>query len=254
MRPTNQTIVKRASTLYCLVAVAITALSLSGCASNSASPPDSTTIDKAQQTAMTPDEALARLKAGNERFVAGNSTQRDYISQQHATASGQYPYAIVLSCVDSRSVPEIIFDQGIGDIFVTRVAGNYAPIDMIGSMEFATKVAGAKLIVVMGHTECGAIKGACDNIELGNLTTVIQSLRPAVEDVKDVQGDRNSKNKDFVYAVTVANIRHTVAHIRSSSPILRELEQSGQIKIVGAMHDISTGKVTFYDWSGDAQN
>jgi len=141
-----------------------------------------------------------------------------------------------------------VFDQGIGDLFVVRVAGNYATADILGSLEYATKVAGAKLVVVMGHTECGAIKGACDDVKLGNLTTVIQALQPAVEDVKDFQGDRTSKNKQFVLLVTEANVRRTVAKIRADSPILRDLEQSDQIKIIGAIDDISTGEVTFFDW------
>jgi carbonic anhydrase len=158
----------------------------------------------------------------------------------------------VLSCVDSRSSPEIVFDQGVGDLFVARVAGNYSTKDIIGSMEFATKVAGAKLIVVLGHNQCGAIKGACDNIELGNLSTVIQALRPAVDDVQGFSDDRSSKNDKFVQAVAEANVRRTVAHIRSDSPILSELERSGQLKIVGAMYDISNGQVEFFDWSGDA--
>jgi carbonic anhydrase len=213
----------------------------------------SATIGSAEQSAITPDAALARLTEGNQRFTSGQSWRRDYVAQVKATSTGQHPFAVVLSCMDSRSTPEIVFDQGIGDLFVLRVAGNYATADILGSMEYATKVAGAKLVVVMGHTECGAIKGACDNVELGNLTTVIQALRPAVEDVKDVPGDQNSKNKKFVLAVTEANIRRTVAHIRSESPILHELEQSDQIKIVGALDNISTGQVTFYNWDAGAE-
>jgi len=149
--------------------------------------------------------------------------------------------------MDSRSGPEIVFDQGIGDLFVLRIAGNYATTDLLGSMEYATKVAGAKLIVVMGHTQCGAIKGACDDVKLGNLTTVMDSLRPAVEDVKGYEGARDSHNAEFVLLVTEANIRRTVAKIRSDSPILRDMEASGQIKIVGALDDISTGQVTFME-------
>ncbi|HEY1922192.1 MAG TPA: carbonic anhydrase family protein [Tepidisphaeraceae bacterium] len=210
----------------------------------------SNTIDKTEQSAITPDAALARLKEGNVRFVGGESLRRDYPAQVKATAAGQYPFAAVLSCMDSRSSPEIVFDQGIGDLFVVRIAGNYAQADIIGSIEYATKVAGAKLVVVMGHTECGAIKGACDNVTLGNLTTVIQALQPAVDDVKDIQDDRTSKNKKFVRLVTEANVRRTVAKLRADSPILHDLEQSGQIKIVGAINDISTGQVTFYDWDG----
>jgi carbonic anhydrase len=207
--------------------------------------PDSSTLDSAAQSAMTPDQALARLTEGNHRFATGASLRRDYPAQMKATASGQHPAAVVLCCIDSRSAPELVFDQGIGDIFVARVAGNYCPVDLLGSMEFATKVAGSKLVVVLGHTECGAIKGACDNVELGNLTTVIRAIKPAVDDVKNAEGDRTSKNKKFVRAVTEANVRRTIAGIRANSPILHDLEQSGQIKIVGAMLDLSTGRITF---------
>ena len=233
----------------------VTIVSLAGgCASHApvaASAPAgvSETFDKSRQAAITPDEALEQLKDGNFRFTSGTSERRDYVAQRTATATGQYPFAAVLSCMDSRTAPEIVFDQGIGDLFVVRVAGNFAPAEIIGSLEYATKVAGAKLIVVMGHTECGAIKGACDNVQLGNLTTVIDALRPTVDDVHNIPGDRTSKNKAFVYAVTVANVRRTVAHIRAASPILRELEDSGNLKIVGAVHDIATGQVTFFDWT-----
>jgi carbonic anhydrase len=235
-----------------LIMLAIVA-GLAGCANGGAEPPAiavSSTITKAEQSAITPDQALDRLKEGNQRFVSGQSLRRDYPVQVQATSSGQYPFAAVLSCMDSRSSPEIVFDQGIGDLFVVRIAGNYAQPDIMGSLEYATKVAGAKLVVVMGHTECGAIKGACDGVQMGNLTTVIQALQPAVDDVKDYQGDRTSKDKEFVRLVTVANVRRTVAKLRADSQILRELEQSGQIKIVGALHDISTGQVTFFDWDG----
>jgi carbonic anhydrase len=205
-------------------------------------------MSAAQQREMTPNEAIARLQDGNMRFSTGESLKRYYVDQVQQTAAGQYPFAVVLSCMDSRSGPELVFDQGLGDLFVLRVAGNYATADMLGSMEYATKVSGAKVIVVLGHTECGAIKGACDNVDMGNLTTVIQALRPAVDDVKDVAGDRTSKNKKFVQAVAEANVRRTVAHIRKDSQILHDLEQSGQIKIVGAMYDISTGQVKFFNW------
>ena len=151
--------------------------------------------------------------------------------------------------MDSRSTPEIVFDQGIGDIFVARVAGNYAPVDIAGSMEYATKVAGSKLIVIMGHTSCGAVKGACDNVQLGNLTTVIQAIRPAVDDVQNIPGERSSKNMEFVNAVVRANVRRTVILLRRESPILADLEKSGQIKIIGAVHDLATGKVTFLPYS-----
>jgi carbonic anhydrase len=221
-----------------------------GCSTSASAPAAKAAIVSApmtqtEQQSMTPDQALARLVDGNRRFTTGKSLHRDYIGEARATAAGQYPFATVLSCIDSRSIPEIVFDQGIGDLFVPRVAGNYAPTDIVGSMEFATKVAGSKLVVVMGHTECGAVKGACDNVELGNLTAVIQAIRPAVNEVQDVPGERTSKNKKFLYAVTLANVRRTVAKLRQDSPIMREMEQSGQIKIVGAVQDLATGEVTF---------
>jgi carbonic anhydrase len=202
-------------------------------------------MSQSRQQSMTPDEALARLAEGNERFVSGASLRRDFKAQRQATASGQHPFAVVLSCIDSRSGPEIVFDQGIGDLFVPRVAGNYATADILGSMEFATKIAGARAVVVMGHSECGAVKGACDNVELGNLTTVIQAIRPAVDEVTNVPGERSSHNAGFVHAATENNVRRAVATIRRDSEILRELEQEGRITIVGAMHDLATGRVTF---------
>lgn len=219
-----------------------------GCASNRAgegSAALSTTVSEAQQRAMTPDQALNRLTEGNSRFVSGHHLNRNLSDQRVAAASGQHPFAVVLSCIDSRSAPEIVFDQGIGDVFVPRVAGNYATPDILGSMEFATKVAGARVIVVVGHSECGAVKGACDNVQMGNLSTVINAIRPAVDSVSNVPGERNSKNHEFVMAATEANVRRTVAKIRSDSEILRELERSGQIKIVGAMQDLASGRVTF---------
>jgi carbonic anhydrase len=226
-----------------LIAVAPLA-GLAGC-STEHSAGLATTIDQRQQRAITPDDGIARLAEGNYRFVKGEGLHRDLTAQRLATASGQFPFAVVLSCIDSRSTPEIVFDQGIGDIFTARIAGNYSTPGLLGSMEFATKIAGAQLIVVMGHTECGAVKGACDDVKLGNLTTVVQAIRPAVESVLDVRGDLNSSNKQFVLAVTEANVRRTVEQIRDNSEILRELERSGQIKIVGAMHDIKTGRVAF---------
>lgn len=205
------------------------------------------TITRQQQATITPADALQRLAEGNRRFVDGRSVGYDYVAQREASAKGQYPFAVILGCLDSRVAPEIVFDQGIGDLFVARVAGNYAPADIIGSTEFGTKVAGAVLVMVVGHSECGAIKGACDGVELGNLTTVIQALRPAVDDVKGVDGQRHSKNGRFVQAVAEANVRRTVRTLRQESEILRELEDSGQVKLVGAMHDIATGEVKVLD-------
>lgn len=210
-------------------------------------PPSGQTITRQQQQAMTPDQALNRLMDGNRRFVAGRSTSYDYPAQRQATCGGQYPFAVIISCLDSRAAPELLFDQGIGDIFVARVAGNYAPVDIIGSTEFGTQVAGAALVMVLGHTECGAIKGACDNVVLGNLTTVIQALRPAVNDATGIEGDHNSKNPRFVQAAADANVRRTVETLRQKSDILRDLEAAGRIKLVGAMYDLSTGQVKVLD-------
>jgi carbonic anhydrase len=200
---------------------------------------------KAEQAALTPAQALESLRRGNERFVAGKTQPRDMLQDQRTTAAGQYPHAVILSCIDSRAPAEIIFDTGLGDIFNARIAGNIADADLVGSMEFACKVAGAKLVLVMGHTSCGAIKGACDHVELGNLTGLLKKIEPAVAAVRDVPGERNSKNKDFVEAVSEANVGLTVERIRELSPILRDMEKAGEIQIVGCIYDLETGKVRF---------
>ena len=197
------------------------------------------------QKATSPDEALARLKEGNERFVGGKTLERNLMDQVKATASGQYPFAVVVGCVDSRVPPELVFDQGIGDIFSARIAGNFVNTDIIGSLEFTTRLAGAKLIVVLGHTECGAVKGACDNAQLGNLTATLSNLMPAVYSVTDVKDERNSKNAAFVQKVADANVKLNVAAITDRSGVIRELVDQGQLKVVGAMHDVGTGRVTF---------
>jgi len=175
---------------------------------------------KAEQAALTPAQVLADLQHGNERFASGKTKARDMLHDQRVTAAGQYPHAVILSCIDSRAPAEIIFDAGLGDLFNARIAGNIADADLVGSMEFACAVSGAKLVLVMGHTSCGAIKGACDKVELGNLTGLLQKIEPAVESVRDVPGDRNSKNTAFVEAVGEANVRLTVERIRELSPVL----------------------------------
>ena len=199
------------------------------------------------QSSMTPDQALTRLKEGNRRFVEGKMLERDLMAQVKATASGQFPFAVVVGCIDSRVPPEMVFDQGIGDMFAARVAGNFVNTDIIGSVEFATKLAGAKLIVVLGHTECGAVMGACDNAQLGNLTQTLSNLAPAVYSVADVQGERASSNPKFVQQVADANVRLSVEALKGRSTILKGLSDQGQLGIVGAMHDIGTGRVTFVD-------
>ncbi|MGI9329612.1 MAG: carbonic anhydrase family protein [Gammaproteobacteria bacterium] len=197
------------------------------------------------QSDMTPDRALAELQAGNQRFVSGDMRNRDLMSQVKATADGQFPFAVVLGCIDSRVPPELVFDQGIGDIFSPRIAGNFANTDIIGSIEFATQLAGSRLVVVLGHTQCGAVKGACDGAELGNLTQTLSNISPALYAVTDVKGDRNSQNSEFVQRVADENVRLTVSALTDRSAVLAGLVAEKKLKVVGAMHNVSTGKVTF---------
>src|ERR1700693_934530 len=200
---------------------------------------------KAEQAALTPAQVLESLRLGNERFASGKNAPRDMLHDQRTTAAGQYPHAVILSCIDSRAPAEIVFDAGLGDIFNARIAGNIADNDLVGSMEFACAVSGAKLVMVMGHTSCGAIKGAVDHVELGNLTGLLEKIKPAVEAVRDVPGERNSKNTAFVEAVSEANVRLAVERIRELSPILRDLESTGKIQIAGCIYDLDTAKVRF---------
>ena len=202
-------------------------------------------LTKAQRDKLTPDEIIALMKQGNERFRRGEETPHDYLAQQKASAKGQYPAAVILSCIDSRAPAETIMDLGIGDVFNARVAGNIANDDILGSMEFACKVAGAKVVLVMGHTACGAIKGAIDNVQLGNLTGLLAKIRPAVE-ATEYQGERSAKNYGFVDAVARKNVELTMADIRRRSAVLAELETSGAIKIAGAMYNLETGLVEFF--------
>ncbi|MFD0863298.1 carbonic anhydrase family protein [Sungkyunkwania multivorans] len=203
---------------------------------------------KETQAAMTPSSAIDALKEGNARFIKAKMAGRDLLDQVKDTASGQYPFATVLGCIDSRVSAELIFDQGVGDIFSARVAGNIVNEDILGSMEFACKLAGTKVIVVLGHTSCGAVKGACDDAKMGNLTTLLSKIRPAVEAVKEPSNasERISKNIDFVNEVATKNVHLTIENIRQKSPVLAEMEEDGEIAIVGAMYDINDGKVTFY--------
>jgi len=207
----------------------------------------STTQTPESQSAITPSQAIEILKQGNVRFTSGSTTSRDYQSQVSQTAGGQYPLAAVVSCIDSRIPTEIVFDQGIGDIFNARIAGNFVNEDILGSLEFACKVAGAKAIVVMGHTSCGAIKGACDKAELGNLTQLLEKITPAVDAVETPEGaDRSSANAAFVDAVAAKNVEFTLAKIRENSSVLNEMLEANEIEIIGAMYDVATGKVSFH--------
>ncbi len=213
-------------------------------------PPGFITQTAQTQAAMTPETALEMLKEGNARFVENRPLARNYAQQIALTASGQYPHSVILACIDSRGPVEVIFDQGIGDVFVPRVAGNFVNTDILGSMEFATAVAGARLVVVLGHTECGAVKGACDRVVMGNLTSTLANIAPALYTVsinQEIEGERSSKNKAFVHAVTVENVRETVKNITDRSAVIAELVESGKVRVVGALHDVSTGRVTFLD-------
>ncbi|MDA9900790.1 carbonic anhydrase family protein [bacterium] len=203
---------------------------------------------KDTQDKMTPQLAKNTLVEGNTRFVEGQQAGRDLMSQVKQTSTGQYPFATVLSCIDSRVSSELIFDQGIGDIFSVRIAGNFVNEDILGSMEFACKLAGTKLVVVLGHTACGAVKGACDHARLGNLTALINKIEPAVEAVTEPtdESQRNSSNIDFVNEVAKKNVYMTIDNIRESSQVLKEMEDAGEIEIVGGMYDIKTGEVIFY--------
>jgi carbonic anhydrase len=203
------------------------------------------TLTKEIQSSITPEDALKRLKEGNERFVANRKAERDLLQQVAETGEGQYPFAIVLGCVDSRVPPEVIFDQGIGDIFSARIAGNFVNEDILGSMEFATKVAGARLILVLGHTQCGAIMGAVDDAQLGNLTGMLAKLMPAVDASLPPNKSRSSSDAELVQAVTVKNVELTLEAIRAKSPVLKEMLDAGEIQLVGGVYDVKTGKVTF---------
>jgi carbonic anhydrase len=205
------------------------------------------TLNKELQNSITPAMAIDILKEGNNRFVSNLKVNRNLLQQANETSDGQHPFAVILSCIDSRTSVELIFDQGLGDVFSIRIAGNILNEDILGSMEFGCKVAGAKVIVVLGHTKCGAVKGACDHVEMGNLTALLTKIRPAVDDEKTTTENRTSANGEFVEKVAALNVKRTVKSITERSPILKEMIESGQISIVGASHDITTGMVTFYD-------
>lgn len=208
------------------------------------------TQNKESQASISPKLAIDFLKAGNRRFVENQKHHRDLISQVKQTTKGQYPFASIISCIDSRIPTELVFDQGIGDMFNTRIAGNFVNADILGSLEFSCKLAGAKVIVVMGHTSCGAVKGACDHAELGNLTQMLDKITPAVNAIKTAPGvDRSSGNLDFVNTVSAENVRLNIQRIKMESPVLKDMYDKGEIDIVGAMYDVATGKVQFFEES-----
>ncbi|MDH5379234.1 MAG: carbonic anhydrase family protein [Cyclobacteriaceae bacterium] len=205
------------------------------------------THTKETQDSITPEKALAILKGGNLRFQQNLKANRNLLQQANETSEGQYPFAVILTCIDSRVSAELIFDQGLGDIFSVRIAGNFVNEDILGSMEFACKIAGSKLIVVLGHSKCGAIKGACDDAKLGNLTALISKLKPAVEAVKEPLNNRNSSNSDFVESVAHKNVEMTLDNIKKQSPVLNEMLDNGEIGLVGGMYNVETGEVQFFN-------
>jgi carbonic anhydrase len=204
------------------------------------------THSKETQRSVTPDLALEILKEGNERFMKNLKANRNLLQQVNETSNGQFPFATILSCIDSRTSAELIFDQGLGDIFSIRIAGNILNEDILGSMEFATKVMGTKIIVVLGHTKCGAVVGACNHVEMGNLTTLLNKIQPAIYKEKETVENRNGANEAFVKNVTELNVFLTIDRIRRESPIIAELEQQGAIKIIGGLYDVENGRVTFF--------
>ncbi len=211
-------------------------------------PPTLSAVTSAEaQKAMTPQDAFEALYHGNERFVSGVSVNRDLGAEVAATSTGQYPLGVVLACLDSRTTPENMFDTGIGDIFVGRIAGNFADEEMIGSFEFAHKLAGAKVLAVVGHTQCGAVKGACDGAKMGNLTRTLAQLNAAIEEVPASVKPRNSKNPAYVQKVADANVRLTVQEILDESDVLRDMVEAGELGVIGGMYDLETGKVTFFE-------
>lgn len=203
------------------------------------------TFTKEMQDNITPDEAFNLLKEGNERFASNSTVNRNLLDQAKETSGGQYPFAVILSCIDSRTSSEHIFDLGFGDAFNVRIAGNIINEDILGSMEFGCKAAGSKVIVVLGHSGCGAVKGACDHVELGNLTGLLTKISPAVDDEKTIEQDRSSANPEFVEKVTILNTKKVIEDIQARSSIIKEMVDNKEIKIVGGYHDLSTGKVNF---------
>ena len=205
------------------------------------------THTKKTQAELTPEDAIELLKEGNKRFVNNIKTHRNLLQQVNETSAGQFPFAAILSCIDSRTSAELIFDQGLGDVLSIRIAGNILNVDILGSMELACKLAGSKLIVVLGHTRCGAIEGACNNIVLGNMTALLNKIRPAIEMEKETTEGRNADNEAFVKNVTKNNVFISVQKIKEQSPILKEMEETKQIKIIGGLYDVDSGQVYFYE-------
>ncbi len=205
------------------------------------------TLTKEVRDSITPIQAIDLLKKGNERFVSNLKMNRNLLQQVNETSDGQHPFAVILSCIDSRTSAELIFDQGLGDVFSVRIAGNIQNEDILGSIEFSCKVAGAKIVVVLGHTKCGAIKGACDDVKLGNLTALLSKVKPAINGEKTITDNRNASNPEFVEKVAALNVRNTKREILDNSPLLKEMIEKGEIALIGGMYNVNTGIVNFYD-------
>lgn len=199
------------------------------------------------QQSLSPEDALDLLKKGNVRFLNREPLEKDHLADMKTTANGQFPFATLVGCIDSRVLPEMIFDQGIGDIFDCRVAGNVVNEDVLGSLEFATEIAGSKVIVLMGHTKCGAVKGACGHVKMGNLTGLLEKIEPVIQSVEAKGMTVSPDNPDALLAVTEANVHYGVEQLRSRSEILRKREENGELIIIGALYDVGSGKVTWYD-------
>ena len=244
----------RKRTNLILLDACLLSLLLSGCTqaqrpvtTTNAKPLVERVLTQEERDKLTPDDVLEWLKQGNQRFVSGTITSRDHSKQVREAATGQYPKAIILSCIDSRVPVEDVFDRGIGDLFVARVAGNFENTDILGSMEFSCKVSGSKLVLVLGHEYCGAVKGAIDGVELGNITSMLENIKPAVEHFTGYEREKTSQNEEFVHMVAEQNVWMTIEDIRKNSPILKEMEENGEIKIVGGLYDMNTGQVSFFD-------
>ncbi|MCI1030758.1 carbonic anhydrase [Raoultella terrigena] len=237
--PSRRTILKQT--------LALSALSITGLAALSVPTISfAASLSKEERDGMTPDAVIEHFKQGNLRFRENRPLKHDYLQQKRSSLAGQFPAAVILSCIDSRAPAEIILDAGIGETFNSRVAGNISNRDMLGSMEFACAVAGAKLVLVMGHTRCGAVRGAIDNAELGNLTGLLDEIKPAIAKT-EYSGERTGSNYDFVDAVARKNVELTIENIRKNSPVLRKLEEQGKIKMVGSMYHLAGGKVDFFE-------
>jgi carbonic anhydrase len=240
-------------TLPVIVVAAFALGACQGMESNKAGAKKETSMHKEvvtseKQKALTPEQVVADFKSGNERFVKGELWHRDHLSMAKATASGgQFPKAAIISCVDSRVPVEYVLDQGIGDVFVGRVAGNFVDTGLLGSLEFATKVSGSKVVLILGHESCGAVKAAIDDVKLANITGMLEYIKPAVSASGDYKGDKTSANAEFVSIVVEENVRQTIAKIRQESPIMREMEEKGEIKIIGGVYDLDTGKINFIE-------